>query len=125
MAKDRGAVERLPRGEGSESDRTGEKSLAARPRIGELLPAQPEIDLGREVPVRQVALENRPGDDLEGRAVPLLVEVRGERSGYREVARRVRSFSTVRTSFTPVVARYVRVRALRPTVLHLARVTVR
>jgi hypothetical protein len=57
--------------------------------------------------------------------VPLVVEARPDAGGYRELGRRTRAFATWSAKVPAVTARFVRVRALRQTMLHLARVEVR
>jgi F5/8 type C domain-containing protein len=83
-----------------------------------------EIDLGKVETFSTVAIRNRLDCCME-RAVPLAIEVSTDGSRYAEVARRDQPFGVWDAKFEPVRARYVRARALRRTILHLERITVR
>lgn len=83
-----------------------------------------EVDLGGGTKVGAVELRNRT-DSLSDRAVPLVIELSDDRKTWREVARQDAVFSTIQLKFTPQQARYVRVRALKRTFLHLEAVKVR
>jgi hypothetical protein len=83
-----------------------------------------EIDLGSPKTISSVEIANR-ADCCGDRAVPLVVEVGTTPDHWTEVTRRVEPFRTFSASFEPRQARYVRVRALRKTFLHLDRVSVR
>jgi hypothetical protein len=76
------------------------------------------IDLGKPTRVGSVTVVNR-GDCCPDRAVPLAIEVSTDGQTWREVARRKESFRTWAPSFAPANARYVRLRALRRTYLHM------
>jgi hypothetical protein len=80
-----------------------------------------EFDLGRETPVSRVRVENRTDCCLE-RAVPLGVELSRNRHAWQTVARRDEVFNSWQASFEPVTARYVRLRLMRPGILHLSHV---
>jgi hypothetical protein len=83
-----------------------------------------EIDLGRIQTFSTVAIRNRL-DCCRERAVPLAVEVSTDGIDYKQVARRDDIFSVWDAKFPAVQARYVRARALRQTILHFERITVR
>lgn len=83
-----------------------------------------EIDLQRPTSFSVVDVTNR-SDCCPDRAVPLAVEVSNDQKTWREVARRPDTFSQWRAKFAPQTARYVRLRSLRRTLLHLEKVAVR
>ena len=83
-----------------------------------------EIDLGAPQKVKRLEVINR-GDCCADRAVPLVAEVSNDRASWTEVARRTTPFGSWNATFPARVARYVRVRAPRRTVLHLMAVAVR
>ena len=83
-----------------------------------------EFDLGSPVSFSVVEVTNR-SDCCPDRAIPLVVEVSNDRKSWREVARRKETFSEWTAKFKPQKARYVRLRALRRTLLHLEKVAVR
>jgi hypothetical protein len=83
-----------------------------------------EFDLGSPMSFSVVEVTNR-SDCCPDRAIPLVVEVSNDRNTWREVARRKETFSEWRAKFSPQKARYVRLRALRRTLLHLEKVAVR
>jgi len=83
-----------------------------------------EIDLGALRKVRRIEVVNR-GDCCGDRATPLVAEVGTDRVTWTQVARREEPFGTWRVSFPARVARYVRLRAARHTVLHLQAVVMR
>lgn len=83
-----------------------------------------EIDLGISQQIRVVEVTNRT-DGFQERAVPLVIELSDDRQKWNEVARRDDTFNTWRAKFAPQGARYVRIRALRRTFLHLESVAVR
>jgi len=83
-----------------------------------------EFDLGRPTTFAVVDVTNR-SDCCPDRAVPLAVEVSNDQTRWREVARRQDTFSQWRAKFAPQTARYVRLRSLRRTLLHLEKVAVR
>jgi hypothetical protein len=82
------------------------------------------IDLGAVERFHQIEVENRK-DCCQDRAVPLVAEVSTDRKSWRQVARRDTDFSTWTAKFPRTSARYVRLRAPRTTMLHLANVVVR
>lgn len=83
-----------------------------------------ELDLRKPTTFSVVDVTNR-SDCCPDRAVPLAVEVSNDQTSWREVARRADTFSEWRAKFKPQTARYVRLRALRRTLLHLEKVAVR
>lgn len=83
-----------------------------------------EIDLGRPTGFSLVDVTNR-SDCCPDRAVPLAIEVSNDQKTWREVARRRDTFSQWRAKFAPQTARYVRLRTLRRSLLHLEKVAVR
>jgi hypothetical protein len=82
-----------------------------------------ELDLGKLQHISAVSVENRK-DCCGDRAVPLLIEVGTDRERFKQVARKDEAFDSWKATFGPLPARYVRVRAARRTMLHLARVRV-
>jgi len=82
------------------------------------------FDLGAERTLRSVELKNRT-DCCSERAVPLAVELSGDDRSFTEVARRQSNFTTWRASFKARKARYVRLRSLHTTALHLENVQIR
>lgn len=83
-----------------------------------------EIDLKAPTGFAVVDVTNR-SDCCPDRAVPLVIEVSNDQEKWREVARRTDTFAEWRAKFKPQKARYVRLRALRRTLLHLEKVAVR
>jgi len=77
-----------------------------------------EYDLGERKTFRQLVVENRK-DCCPDRAVPLALEVSDDQKEWREVIRRDETFSTWRTSLPTTRARYVRLRVMRRSILHL------
>jgi hypothetical protein len=82
-----------------------------------------EIDLGSVKSIAAVRVENRR-DCCAERAVPLSVEISTDQKQYREVLHKQDTFRSWKGEFSPVKARYVRLRASRKTLLHLAGVRV-
>lgn len=82
-----------------------------------------ELDLGAPRAFSVVELVNRT-DCCPDRAIPLVVELSADAENWQEVARQKESFETWRAEFPTQTARYVRVRVLRHTALHLVRVSV-
>lgn len=82
-----------------------------------------EIDLGAPQLVSSVRVVNRK-DCCRERATPLAVEVATAPNRFKEVARFVEPITDRTLEFEPVPARYVRVRAVEKTFLHLSRVRV-
>jgi hypothetical protein len=82
-----------------------------------------QYDFGKPLEFSSVKIRNRSdyGPEL---AVPLVVELSDDGSKYREVARRNEVFSTWAPSFGLQHARYLRVRALHKTYLHLEAIEV-
>jgi hypothetical protein len=83
-----------------------------------------EFDLGQVRALHRVRRVNR-ADCCWDRAAPLAIELSADRGHFREVARRDELFYDWSTSLGGQRARYLRVRALRPTMLHLTRVEIR
>jgi hypothetical protein len=83
-----------------------------------------EYDLGAPKKIKRVEVKNRP-ECCHERAVPLVVEVSTDRNNWTEVARRDIEFSTWTATFSPRIARYVRLRVARTTTFHLKEVIVR
>ncbi len=81
------------------------------------------VDLGAPKTVSTVAIANRP-DCCKERPVPLAIEVSEDGKVFREVARQYAPFETWRPHFPPTVARFVRARSLRRTVLHFESMSV-
>ena len=83
-----------------------------------------EIDLGAPTSVHRIEVLNR-GDCCADRATPLVVEVSTDRAGWTQVARSDHDFGSWKTNFPRHTARYVRLRVLKRSVLHLQAITVR
>jgi hypothetical protein len=81
------------------------------------------VDLGEPKTVSTVAIANRP-DCCKERPVPLAIEVSDDGKVFREVARQDAPFEAWRPHFPPTVARFVRARSLRRTVLHFESMSV-
>ena len=82
------------------------------------------IDLGKPSTFSVVEVTNRQ-DCCPDRALPLVVVVSNDDRTWRAVARRTETFSHWRAEWPVQTARYVRLRALRRTMLHLEKVAVR
>ena len=82
------------------------------------------FDLEHVVAVRAVTVVNR-GDCCDDRAVPLALEVSEDGTTWRELARRTETFTRWEPRFAVATARWVRLRATRPTHLHLESVAIR
>ncbi len=83
-----------------------------------------EIDLGKPSAFSRLEVTNR-SDCCPDRAAPLAIEVSLDQKTWREVARRTDTFSVWTAKFKQQNARYVRLRALRRTILHLEKIAVR
>lgn len=83
-----------------------------------------EIDLGKPTAFSHLEVTNR-SDCCPDRAAPLAVEVSLDQTNWHEVVRRQDTFSVWSPTFKQQTARYVRLRALRRTILHLEKVAVR
>ena len=83
-----------------------------------------EIDLGAPRTVQRVDVVNR-GKCCADRAVPLVVELSTDQKAWTRVARRDQTFDRWTAQFRPRIARYVRLKATRRTILHLTSVAVR
>jgi hypothetical protein len=83
-----------------------------------------ELDLQRPAEFSVVEVVNRR-DCCPERAAPAVIEVSMDRKRWKEVSRRNDSYSVWEAHFAPVRARYVRVRVIRRSILHLAEVAVR
>lgn len=82
-----------------------------------------EIDLGAPTEFTSVEVWNR-SDGWGDRAYPLALEVSDDQSSWRFVNRQDEEQKVWRVKFQPLTARYVRLRALRNTILHLDSVRV-
>ncbi|HET9959261.1 MAG TPA: discoidin domain-containing protein [Polyangiaceae bacterium] len=82
-----------------------------------------EIDLGLVRTVSGVRLVNRT-DCCTERGTPLVIELSVDQQNFREVAKQTNEFRSVKLEFPTSRARFVRVRALNRTILHLQRVRV-
>lgn len=82
-----------------------------------------EYDFGKPTAFSGVKIRNR-SDYRPELAVPLVVEASDDHKSYRELARRTEVFSIWRARFATEHARYLRVRALNKTWLHLEEVRV-
>jgi len=83
-----------------------------------------EFDLGAATSLRSFQVTNR-GDCCRERAVPLAVETSTDATSWTQVAKNDTAFDKWDGSLAPQSARYVRFRALRTTMLHLASVEIR
>ena len=83
-----------------------------------------EIDLGAPTRVHRIEVINR-GDCCADRATPMVVEVSTDRASWTQVARRDEDFGSWKTNFPGHIARYVRLRVLKRSVLHLQAIAVR
>jgi len=77
-----------------------------------------EFDLATLQQVSSVRVENRQDCCFE-RALPLAIEVSLDHKRWQEVARRDAEFSSWHASFEPVQARWLRLRVLKRSTLHL------
>jgi len=82
-----------------------------------------ELDLGAPKTIKRVEVGNRE-DCCQDRALPLIVELSTDQKRWTQVARRDPEFVTWTATFPPKSARYVRLKVLRPSVLHLRSVAV-
>lgn len=82
-----------------------------------------ELDVGPGHKYSSMTIKNR-SDFGPDRAVPLVVEVSDDQATWREIARRTETFSTWKPTFAPQSARWVRLRVLRKSWLHLEQVSV-
>ena len=82
------------------------------------------IDLGSIERVRLIEVDNRV-DCCQDRAVPLVAEISTDRKTWKQMARRDTDFTSWTVEFPRTKARFVRLRAPRATMLHLANVIVR
>jgi hypothetical protein len=82
-----------------------------------------EYDFGAPLSFSSLTIRNRSDYGPE-RAVPLVVEVSNDDKKFKEIARRVDSFSTWKPSFSKQTARYLRLRVDRVSMLHLEAVKV-
>jgi F5/8 type C domain len=83
-----------------------------------------EYDFGTPTTIKEITIQNR-SDCCDENAIPLVVEVGNNQSDWRVVASRKNMFSRVTLTFEPVETRYVRVRTMRPSHLHLEAVEAR
>lgn len=82
-----------------------------------------EFDLGAATSLRRFEIVNR-SDCCQERPLPLAVEISTDGKIWREVARRDAPFATWSDALPPDPTRYVRLRVLRPSMLHLASVKI-
>ena len=82
-----------------------------------------EFDLGSIKRPAKVQLDNRTDCCVE-RANPVAIEVSTDHVAWKQVARHDGEFSSWTGSFTPVDARWLRIRVLKLTNLHLSRVRI-
>ena len=82
-----------------------------------------EFDLGASRQVSRLEVENRK-DCCGDRAAPLTIELSTDHESWQSVARRDVEFSVWDARFAPSQARWVRLRALKRTYLHLERVRI-
>ncbi|HYO93888.1 MAG TPA: discoidin domain-containing protein [Polyangiaceae bacterium] len=82
-----------------------------------------EIDLGKPTSFSSVRVVNRL-DCCQARATPLVVEVSDNQATWRELAGQASTFKSWKATFPAARGRYVRVRAVKKTILHLAQVRV-
>ncbi|HKO49887.1 MAG TPA: discoidin domain-containing protein [Polyangiaceae bacterium] len=78
-----------------------------------------EFDLGMDQKVSKVRVDNRT-DCCSERADPLVIEVSTDQKHWKRVSRHEGAFTTWEAKFSPVQARYLRVRLLKQNYLHLA-----
>jgi hypothetical protein len=83
-----------------------------------------EFDLGAPRKVSRIEVINR-SDCCADRAVPLIIELSTDQTSWTQVARRDAEFGTWTAKFHPKVARYVRLKTLKRTALHLKSIAVR
>ena len=83
-----------------------------------------EVDLTRPTRIKRVEIGNRL-DSLQERAVPLVVELSLDHVGWTQVGKHDDPFDDWTLTFPPQQTRYVRLRTLKPTWLHLRSVIVR
>jgi hypothetical protein len=82
------------------------------------------IDLGSSKTVSSVEVKNRT-DCCSERAIPLVVELSTDNRNFSEVARRDADFAFWEPRFKAQQARYVRLRSLQTTALHLKGIVIR
>jgi hypothetical protein len=80
-----------------------------------------EFDLGANRKISKVRVDNRL-DCCADRANPIVVEVSTDQKHWRKASRHDGEFTSWEAEFAPVEGRYLRVRALKQTYLHLASV---
>ena len=83
-----------------------------------------EIDLGAPKNIRRVEVINRDNCCAD-RAVPLIVELSSDGTSWTQVARRDAEFGSWTAKWAPKTCRYVRLKVLKRTTLHLQSVVVR
>jgi hypothetical protein len=82
-----------------------------------------ELDFGKLQSFGAIEVDNRD-DCCPDRAIPMIVEVSNDKQKWKQVGRRDDPFRTFHMSFTPVSARYLRLRIPRHVAFHLERVSV-
>jgi hypothetical protein len=83
-----------------------------------------EIDLGAPKTIQRIDVANRD-KCCQDRAVPLIVEISTDQKTWTQVARKDEEFSRWTVRFKPRTARWVRLKVLKQTMLHLKSVAVR
>ncbi|MBL8956055.1 MAG: discoidin domain-containing protein [Myxococcaceae bacterium] len=84
-----------------------------------------EIDLGKPTTFSKLTIVNRKDENLQARAVPLVIEVSDDQSTWRQIARRDETFDDWKVELAaPATARFVRARIDRKSWLHLEAVKV-
>ena len=83
-----------------------------------------QYDLGAKTHFSSMTIVNRQDGGVQGRAVPLIVEVSDDGKKFREVIRRSEEFSSWKPKFAPQDARYVRLRVAKKSFLHLEAVRI-
>ncbi|HEY3237246.1 MAG TPA: discoidin domain-containing protein [Polyangiaceae bacterium] len=82
-----------------------------------------QFDMGYPVRFSSMTIRNRT-DYGQDRALPLAVEVSNDGNTYQEIVRRTERFRVWKPTFRPQNARYIRLRVLRKSYLHLEEVKV-
>ena len=101
----------------------GEGAKPVKPKEGAFFATNDEvnpwwmIDLQAPIELGSVTIVNRT-DCCPDRAIPVVLELSLDGQAWREVARKTDTFRTWKPAFAPSKARYVRLRALRRTLLH-------
>ncbi len=78
-----------------------------------------QYDLGSKTSFSSMTIVNRQDNGLQGRAIPLLVEVSDDGNTFREVIRRSEEFNIWKPTFAKQQARFVRLRVAKKSFFHL------